>query len=81
MTFAIIAITIIVISALLAKYKERSVGLAIVSAVFFGIFTIIYYLIVSKLKECPKCKMKVKETALTCYHCGHSFVKKTQNNK
>ena len=43
-----VMIILIVVNSNLAASKNRSVGLAIISTLFFGIFTTFYYLLVSK---------------------------------
>jgi len=55
---------------LLAEKKGRDKRIGFLAGILFGVFALIYYLLVSEPgKICPFCKEKIKKDATVCPHC------------
>uniref|UniRef100_A0A7C3WW89 Zinc-ribbon domain-containing protein n=1 Tax=Dictyoglomus turgidum TaxID=513050 RepID=A0A7C3WW89_9BACT len=75
MTFVIfISLLCSILCYFLARKKERNKIVALFAGFLFGIFAIIYYLIVGKPKKiCPYCGMKIPKEAKICPYCHREF--------
>jgi hypothetical protein len=55
---------------LLAERKGRNKITGFLAGILFGVFALIYYLVVGEPgKICPFCKEKIKKDATVCPHC------------
>jgi len=73
MLLVIIWILEIVVCLFLAKLKNRSLGWSIIAGSLFGIVAILFYLLCSKLANCPKCGGGIKTDSRICPHCGEKI--------
>ena len=63
-----------VICYLLAKKKGRNEKVGLFVGTVFGIFALIYYLLVGRAKKvCPFCKKKIDKDAIVCPYCQREF--------
>jgi RNA polymerase subunit RPABC4/transcription elongation factor Spt4 len=77
--FILYFLIIMLPSMLLAERKKRSVFLAFIGSLLFGIFALIYYIVVGTYTpkisfNCTECNAKVGEDDEFCPSCGAKFV-------
>ena len=74
MIFIILWLIFGVLCYLLAEKKGRNKITGFFVGLLFGVFAVVYYLVVGKPKKtCPYCGMKIPREAKVCPYCHKEF--------
>jgi hypothetical protein len=75
-----INILLCIVTAIIAKEKNRNVLAWVALTFIFGIFSLLVLAFLTKLKECPECYSKFDYRIKTCPYCGYNFAKKEKRS-
>lgn len=62
-----------IIAAMIASFKGRNTAGWFLAGLFLGVIGVLLVGLLPKLKQCPKCGMKLRQDALICYYCGYDL--------